>query len=135
MDLGAERTCIKLWRVPPWAYYMPYLHQACEWSFPTLWQIFLFCCKVFGKEKYLDAALKCGEVVWTHGLLKKGYGICHGVAGNAYTFLCLFKQTGDQKCLHRAIKVGSSDLGIFITTSYKTVTHHLLVFLQSYVLG
>ena len=102
---------------------MPYLHQACEWLFPTLWQIFLFCCKVFGKEKYLDAALKCGEVVWSHGLLKKGYGICHGVAGNAYTFLCLFKQTGDQKCLHRAIKVGSSDLGIFIATRYKTVTN------------
>ncbi|CAH3188626.1 unnamed protein product [Porites evermanni] len=60
--------------------------------------------QVFGKEKYLDAALKCGEVVWSRGLLKKGYGICHGVAGNAYTFLCLFKQTGDQKYLHRAIK-------------------------------
>lgn len=60
--------------------------------------------QVFGKEKYLDAALKCGEVVWSHGLLKKGYGICHGVAGNAYTFLSLFKQTGDQKYLHRAIK-------------------------------
>lgn len=70
----------------------------------------LFSCKVFGKEKYLDAALKCGEVVWRHGLLKKGYGICHGVAGNAYTFLCLFKQTGDQKYLHRAITVGSLDL-------------------------
>ena len=70
----------------------------------------LFSCKVFGKEKYLDAALKCGEVVWIHGLLKKGYGICHGVAGNAYTFLCLFKQTGDQKYLYRAIKVGSLDL-------------------------
>ena len=95
---------------PPWAYCIPYRHQACEWSFPTLWQISPFSCKVFGKEKYLDAALKCGEVVWRHGLLKKGYGICHGVAGNAYTFLSLFKQTGDQKYLHRAIKVGSLDL-------------------------
>jgi len=60
--------------------------------------------QVFGKDKYLNAALKCEEVVWSRGLLKKGYGICHGVAGNAYTFLCLYKQTGDPKYLHRAIK-------------------------------
>ncbi|XP_078377053.1 lanC-like protein 2 isoform X3 [Oculina patagonica] len=60
--------------------------------------------QVFGKDKYLSTALKCGEVVWSHGLLKKGYGICHGTAGNAYSFLCLYKQTGDPKYLHRAIK-------------------------------
>jgi len=60
--------------------------------------------QVFGKEKYLSAALKCGEAVWERGILKKGYGICHGVAGNAYTFLCLFKQTGNAKWLHRAMK-------------------------------
>ena len=80
----------------------------------------LFSCKVFGKEKYLDAALKCGEVVWSHGLLKKGYGICHGVAGNAYTFLSLFKQTGDQKYLHQAIKVGSLDLS-YISYHHKII--------------
>lgn len=85
----------------------------------------LFSCKVFGKEKYLDAALKCGEVVWSHGLLKKGYGICHGVAGNAYTFLSLFKQTGDQKYLHRAIKVGSLDpfLHLISPQDNKTLTN------------
>jgi len=53
----------------------------------------------------LSVALKCGEAVWERGILKKGYGICHGVAGNAYTFLGLFKQTGDAKWLHRAMKV------------------------------
>lgn len=60
--------------------------------------------QVFGKEKYLNAAVKCGEVVWSRGLLKKGYGICHGVAGNAYTFLTLYKQTGNPTYLHRAMK-------------------------------
>lgn len=60
--------------------------------------------QVFGKEKYLSAAIKCGEVVWNCGILKKGYGICHGVAGNAYSFLTLYKQTSDAKYLHRAIK-------------------------------
>ena len=62
--------------------------------------------QVFGKDKYLSAAVKCGDVIWRRGLLKKGYGICHGAAGNAYAFLCLYKQTGDSKYLHRALKVG-----------------------------
>lgn len=60
--------------------------------------------QVFGKDKYLSAAVKCGDVIWRRGLLKKGYGVCHGVAGNAYAFLCLYKQTGDSKYLHRALK-------------------------------
>lgn len=32
-------------------------------------------------------------MTWERGLLKKGYSICHGVAGNGYTFLYLFQQT------------------------------------------
>lgn len=60
--------------------------------------------KVFNEQKYLDAATKCGNVVWKRGLLRKGYGICHGVAGNAYVFLALFKETGNQVYLRRAIK-------------------------------
>jgi len=32
-------------------------------------------------DKYLQAALRCGDVVWEKGLLRKGPGICHGVAG------------------------------------------------------
>ncbi|XP_053709072.1 glutathione S-transferase LANCL1 isoform X1 [Synchiropus splendidus] len=58
--------------------------------------------KVFGVPEYLNDALKCGEVVWKWGLLKKGYGLCHGAAGNAYTFLALYRQTNDLKHLYRA---------------------------------
>ena len=39
------------------------------------------------------------------GLLKKGYGLCHGIAGNAYVFLELYKTTNDLQWLHRSIKV------------------------------
>ncbi|EDO42198.1 predicted protein [Nematostella vectensis] len=60
--------------------------------------------KVFGKEKYLNAAQRCGEVIWRRGLLKKGYGICHGVAGNGYALLALYKATNESKYLYRAIK-------------------------------
>jgi len=65
---------------------------------------------VFGDGRYLDAAVTCGEVVWERGLLHKGYGLCHGVAGNAYTFLQLFQLTGKQEHLNRAIKakIGSA---------------------------
>ena len=60
---------------------------------------------MFGDRKYLDAAVDCGEVVWDRGLLRKGYGLCHGVAGNAYTFLQLFRLTSRAEYFNRAVKV------------------------------
>jgi lantibiotic modifying enzyme len=59
---------------------------------------------IFGKEKYLEACKKCGELVWEKGLLYKGPGICHGVAGNGYVFLLLYRLTRDLKYLYRASK-------------------------------
>ncbi|KAL7853057.1 hypothetical protein SRHO_G00188420 [Serrasalmus rhombeus] len=58
--------------------------------------------KVFGVQQYLEEAVRCGEVVWQRGLLKKGYGLCHGAAGNAYCFLSLYKLTHDPRHLYRA---------------------------------
>ena len=55
-------------------------------------------------DKYLDACLRCGEVTWEKGLLKKGPGICHGVAGSGYVFLLLYRLTSDEKHLHRAVQ-------------------------------
>jgi hypothetical protein len=50
--------------------------------------------QVLGDDaSYLAAALRAGELVWTHGLLKKGPGLCHGVSGNAYALLRLYKTT------------------------------------------
>ena len=63
------------------------------------------CVQVFKDERYLKAAVQCGEVVWRRGLLRKGYGLCHGVAGNAYTFIHLYQLTGKTLYCHRAIKV------------------------------
>lgn len=40
--------------------------------------------QVFKKERYLNDAYQCADVIWQYGLLKKGYGLCHGAAGNAY---------------------------------------------------
>ena len=71
--------------------------------------LFLGIVYLFGKsflhwkeDKYLKACLKCGDLVWQKGLLYKGPGICHGVAGSAYVFLLLYRLTSDEKHLHRA---------------------------------
>lgn len=65
--------------------------------FPAHWQL-------YGDKRYLDAAVKCGEVVWKRGLLRKGYGLCHGVAGNAFTFLQLYRLTGKVQYFNRAVR-------------------------------
>ncbi|XP_073534294.1 lanC-like protein 2 isoform X2 [Phyllobates terribilis] len=60
--------------------------------------------KLFKDDKYLKDAADCGDVIWQRGLLRKGYGICHGTSGNGYAFLSLFHHTQDKKYLYRACK-------------------------------
>ncbi|RXG56860.1 LanC-like protein 3 [Armadillidium vulgare] len=57
---------------------------------------------VFKEQKYLEAALRCGEITWQKGLLKKGSGICHGISGSGYVFILLYQLTKDPKQLKRA---------------------------------
>ncbi|CAL8083672.1 unnamed protein product [Calicophoron daubneyi] len=51
---------------------------------------------------YLSECRRCADTVWERGLLKKGPGICHGVAGSGYVFLLLYRLTGEVIYLHRA---------------------------------
>ncbi|KAA3681201.1 uncharacterized protein DEA37_0007844 [Paragonimus westermani] len=53
-------------------------------------------------ERYLTECYRCADVVWQRGLLKKGPGICHGVAGSGYVFLLMYRLTGRPLYLHRA---------------------------------
>lgn len=55
-------------------------------------------------EKYLKASSKCGDLIWERGLLRKGPGLCHGIAGNGYVHLMLYRLTGEEKHLYRACK-------------------------------
>lgn len=64
----------------------------------------VFIAQVFREEKYLREAMECSDVIWQRGLLRKGYGICHGTAGNGYSFLSLYHLTQDKKYLYRACK-------------------------------
>ncbi len=56
-----------------------------------------------GVSADLDALLtQAGQAVWNAGPLAKGYGLCHGTAGNGYAFLGLYERTGDPLWLERA---------------------------------
>uniref|UniRef100_A0A182XVJ1 LanC-like protein 3 homolog n=1 Tax=Anopheles stephensi TaxID=30069 RepID=A0A182XVJ1_ANOST len=58
----------------------------------------------FKEEKYLQCCRKCADTIWHQGLLRKGPGICHGVAGNGYAFLLMYRLTGEKCYLYRAAK-------------------------------
>ncbi|XP_065317854.1 lanC-like protein 3 isoform X1 [Gordionus sp. m RMFG-2023] len=64
---------------------------------------------LLGDVKYLKAAERCGELIWQKGLLKKGPGLCHGIAGNAYAFLLLY----------RLMPKGSEAKNKWLTRSYR----------------
>ena len=49
-----------------------------------------------------DIFRRAADLCWERGLLKKGPGICHGVAGSGYVFLLLYRLTGDRQHLARA---------------------------------
>lgn len=79
--------------------------------------------KVFGEQQYLHDAMQCGEVIWHRGLLKKGYGLCHGAAGNAYAFLALYKLTQEPRHLYRAC----------VVTPFSGYEHVVFVFFFKFV--
>ena len=51
-----------------------------------------------------ELVLAGAELVWQAGPHgdEKGYGICHGTAGNGYALLKTFERTGDERWLERA---------------------------------
>ena len=66
--------------------------------------LLLLSYKLWGENKYLQAALKSGDVIWSRGLLKKGWGLCHGTAGNGYAFIHLYQITQEKLWLYRAYR-------------------------------
>ncbi|OIV92418.1 hypothetical protein TanjilG_23018 [Lupinus angustifolius] len=57
--------------------------------------------EVFEDKEFSQAAIDAGEVVWKRGLLKR-VGMCHGISGNTYVFLSLYRLTGNVEYLYRA---------------------------------
>jgi len=63
--------------------------------------------RVYGDEAFRDACLRGAETVWQYGLLTKGPGLCHGVAGNGYALLAAYRVSRDPRWLHRAVVFGT----------------------------
>ncbi|PON87734.1 LanC-like protein [Trema orientale] len=57
--------------------------------------------EVFKDREFLQAAMDAGDIVWKRGLLKR-VGICHGISGNTYVFLALYRLTGKVEYLYKA---------------------------------
>jgi len=56
-----------------------------------------------GRAPALEALLAGGGLAtWQAGPLGKGYGLCHGTAGNGVAFLTLYRRSGDDTWLARA---------------------------------
>jgi lantibiotic modifying enzyme len=70
---------------------------------------------VVAAADYLDEELLLAgaELTWRAGppTLDKGYGICHGTAGNGYALLAVFGRTGDEEWLERARRFAAHALG------------------------
>ncbi|KAL1463038.1 hypothetical protein WDU94_014830 [Cyamophila willieti] len=59
--------------------------------------------EIYNDQSYFDVLLKGSDHVWKAGLLRKGYSLCHGVAGNAYSFLTVYHATHNEEQLYRAM--------------------------------
>ncbi|KAK9110991.1 hypothetical protein Scep_018510 [Stephania cephalantha] len=58
--------------------------------------------QVYSNDRdFRDGAIEAGEVVWKNGLVRK-VGLADGVCGNAYTFLSLYRLTGESLYIERA---------------------------------
>lgn len=49
-----------------------------------------------------QSAKKCADLIWRKGILRKGPGICHGLAGSGYALLLFYRLTSEVKYLNRA---------------------------------
>lgn len=62
--------------------------------------------EVYNDDKYLAALEKSLKCIWKYGVLRKGFGLCHGVCGNAYPFLTLYSSTQKDEYYYCAMEMG-----------------------------
>lgn len=79
------------------------LYQWCHGS-PGVIPCLLKGFEVYGTRRFLKQARLAANVVWQRGLLAKGNNLCHGIAGNAYCFLAMYRVTKEELYLYRALR-------------------------------
>lgn len=76
--------------------------------------------EVFDEVDHLKQACDIAfNVVWTRGLLRKGMGLCHGISGNAYSFLALHR--GLNTFRQRGGDIQDKDIEIWLYRCWKFV--------------
>lgn len=68
------------------------------------------------------------DVIWQRGILRKGCSICHGTAGNGYTFLSTYLHTRDESYLMKAVCFAEIILDIGVTECCAASDHPLSLF-------
>ncbi|TKR80700.1 hypothetical protein L596_014730 [Steinernema carpocapsae] len=83
-------------------------HRLVHWCHgaPGFALLFLSSYRVFGDEKYLRCTEDALKIIWDHGFLRKGPGLCHGLSGNGYIFLLAYRHTKRPEFYHKARAFG-----------------------------
>ncbi|KAF1742839.1 hypothetical protein MXB_4361, partial [Myxobolus squamalis] len=58
---------------------------------------------ITSQERYYELAVKMANDIWERGLLLKGIGLCHGLSGNAYSFLAIYNTKKELRYLYYAL--------------------------------
>ena len=70
--------------------------------------LFLLAEEIFPSNNFKNIAIKCNKCLWERGILYKGNGICHGMAGTCYALMKLYKFTKDLLYLKEALAIAST---------------------------
>eukprot|EP01060_Flectonema_neradi_P026284 TRINITY_DN3518_c0_g1_i3.p1 TRINITY_DN3518_c0_g1~~TRINITY_DN3518_c0_g1_i3.p1 ORF type:complete len:289 (+),score=34.86 TRINITY_DN3518_c0_g1_i3:452-1318(+) len=66
---------------------------------PGLIPVLITASKVLTSDIYLQEAVSMAPLIAKYGLVLKGNSLCHGISGNAYALLSLYKATRDPEYL------------------------------------
>jgi hypothetical protein len=70
------------------------LVQFCHGA-PGFISLYIEAFKHFKNNNFLEIAMDCGKIIKERGILKKGFGVCHGITGNNYFLYTLSKYFED----------------------------------------
>ena len=59
---------------------------------------------MLNNSSYMDSAMLAADCTWERGLVTKGLMLCHGIMGNTYMQIYLYKISKDIKYMDRALK-------------------------------
>lgn len=80
------------------------LDRSVQWCHGSVGLVPLLCVasEMYEEPELLRRAAASADTIWERGLLWKGTGLCHGVSGNGYVFLTLYRYTQEAAWLHKA---------------------------------